>query len=292
MQDPERENTNESDTTHETKEDPGKEGPSRPRPSAEVKNGNAENNPSNSDQVVGDPGDEVLSELNISNTVGDSKKEFANKLNASFEAMEGVEKDSSSDLDSSAVYPEKENLSALDQLLDITKDPEKAYPYELDPSFETTSDFRKDASSKFNPSVETPAKENFSDLESLSETPELPLKRIHPHRIHQPRQALTPTPAKISHNQTTQTIQMTYPCKTTKQTHSNPTTYRLISYIKSKPSYLSAQKRLSSIQSLHRSDTALQTITARPINLRYRRTTPPSQPRPSRLLTSLGQPWP
>lgn len=168
MQDSGTETTNESDTAHDTKEDPGKGYLSRPRPSAEVMNGDTENNPSNSDQVVGGPGNEVLDELNIADTIGDSGKEIADKLNSSFETLAETGKESSSDLDSSAVYPESMSLSAVDRLLDITKDPGTAYADELDPSS------GKDASSKTNPSVKIPAEESFGDLESLFETPKLP----------------------------------------------------------------------------------------------------------------------
>ena len=177
VQEPGMENTNESDPAHETMEDPEEEDPSRPRPLAEVMKGNGENNPSKSDPTVGGTGNEVPGELNISDTIGDSKKGFTNKINPSFETMGDVGKDRLSELDSSAVYPENENLSALGQFLDITKDPEKSHLDELDPSFETTGDPGKDTLSNFNPSANFPAKDSSSELESLFETPELPVQK-------------------------------------------------------------------------------------------------------------------
>ena len=176
-QDTGMENTNEFDPAHETVEDPKKEDPSRPRPLAEVMKGNGDNNPSDADPIMGGTGKEILGELNTSDTTGDSKEEFTNNINPSFGSMGDVGKHRSSDLDSSAVYPGNENLSAIDQLLDITKDPKKAYPDELDPSFETMGDLGKDTSSNFNPSAKFPAKESSSELEPFFETPEFPAQK-------------------------------------------------------------------------------------------------------------------
>ena len=176
VQDPEMENTN-ADPAHETTEDHEKEDPSRPRPSAEVMNGNGENNPSNSDPTVGGTGNEVPGELEMSDTIGDSKKGFTNKINPSFETMGDVGKDRSSELDSSAVSPGNDNLSVLSPLLDITKDPERAHLDELHLPFETTGDPGNDTSSNFNPSANFPAKESSSELDSLFETPELPAQK-------------------------------------------------------------------------------------------------------------------
>ena len=176
-QDPGMENTNEPDPAHETIEDPEREDPSRPRPLAEVAKGNGDNNASDADPIVGGTGKEVLGELNTSDTIGDSKKEFTNKINPSFGTMGDVGKDRSSNLGSPAVYPGNQNLSALGQLLDSTEDPEQAYRDELDPSSETTGDPGKDTSSNFNPSVKFPVNESSSELESLFDTPELPAQK-------------------------------------------------------------------------------------------------------------------
>ena len=171
------ENTNEPDPAHETIEDPEREDPSRPRPLAEVAKGDGDNNASDADPIVGGTGKEVLGELNTSDTIGDSKKEFTNKINPSFGTMGDVGKDRSSNLGSPAVYPGNQNLSALGQLLDSTEDPEQAYRDELDPSSETTGDPGKDTSSNFNPSVKFPVNESSSELESLFDTPELPAQK-------------------------------------------------------------------------------------------------------------------
>ena len=176
-QDPGMENTNEPDPAHETTEDPEREDSSRSRPLAKVMKGNGDNNPSDADPIVGGTGKGVLGELDTSSTIGDSKKDFTNNINPSFEIMGDVGKGRSSDLDSSTVYAGNENLSALDRLLDITKDPGKAHLDELDPSFETTGDPVKDTSSTFNPLVKFPPKDTSNELESFFETPSFPAQK-------------------------------------------------------------------------------------------------------------------
>ena len=139
--------------------------------------GTGETNPSNSDPIVGGTGNKVLGELNVSDTNGDSRKEYTNSINPPFESIGDVGKDHSSDLDSSAGYPGNENLSALGQLLGITKDPQKAHLDELDASFETPSDPEQDTSSNFNPSAKLPATASSSEHESSFETPERPTQK-------------------------------------------------------------------------------------------------------------------
>ena len=176
-QDPSMEDTNKSDLAHETMEDPKKEDTNKPRPLTKVMKGNGENNPTDADPIVGGTGNKVLGELNVSDTNGDSKEKFTNSINPPFGSMGDVRKDRSSDLDLSGVYPGNENLSALGQLLDITKDPQKAHLDELDPSFKTTSDPGKDTSSNSNPPVKLPAPASSSELESSFETPTLPTQK-------------------------------------------------------------------------------------------------------------------
>ena len=168
------ETTKESDPTHETVEDPEKEDPSKSRPLADVMKGNVENNPSDADPEVGGTRKEVLGGVNISDTIGDSEKEYKTSTNPSFGTTGDVEQDRSSNLDSSTVFPGNANPTALGQLLDITKDPTKSSLDKLDPSVETTGDSGKDGSSNSNPPVKFPTNESSSELESLFETPELP----------------------------------------------------------------------------------------------------------------------
>ena len=168
------ENMRGSDAAHETMEGPGKEDPSRPQPLDKVLKGIGEIDPSNPDQTVSGTKYEILGEPNVSDIGGDSKKDFASKLNPSFGAMDDVGTDRSSDLNSSTVSPGNENLSALDRLFGITKDPEKAFLDELDPLFETTDESRKDTSNNYPPSPESPTKESSSELESLFETLGIP----------------------------------------------------------------------------------------------------------------------
>ena len=158
-QDPATEDTDESDPAHETMENPEKEAPSRPRPTANVMEGN-ENDPSNPYASVGGTGKEVPGDLNMLDTAVDSEKEFTNNINPSFGTVGDVGKDRSSDLYSSVLYPGSENLSALGQLLDTTGDPEKAYLDDFDDPFETTGEPGKDISSAPNPSVNFPTKES------------------------------------------------------------------------------------------------------------------------------------